>query len=48
MPDYEKPFEVVADTSKYATSAVLLQARRPITFDSRKFNKAELNYTISK
>ena len=47
MPDYEKPFEVVADASKYATGAVLLQAGRPIAFDSRKFNKAELNYSVS-
>ena len=28
-------------------SSVLLQEGQPIAFDSRKFNKAELNYTMS-
>ena len=47
MPDFSKPFEVVADASKYASGGVLLQEGQPIPFDSRKFNKAELNYTVS-
>ena len=47
MPDFSKPFEVVADASKYASGGVLLQEGQPIAFDSRKFNKAELNYTVS-
>ena len=47
MPDFSKPFEVVADASKFASGGVLLQEGQPIAFDSRKFNKAELNYTVS-
>ena len=47
MPDFSKPFEVVADASKYASGGVLLQEGQPIAFDSRKFNKAEINYTVS-
>ena len=47
MPDFSKPFEVVADASKYASGGVLLQEGQPIAFDSIKFNKAELNYTVS-
>ena len=47
MPDFSKSFEVVADASKFASGGVLLQEGQPIAFDSRKFNKAELNYTVS-
>ena len=47
MPDFSKPFEVVADASKYASSVVLMQEGWRIAFDSQKFNKAELNYTMS-
>ena len=47
MPDFSKPFEVVADASKFASGGVLLQEGQPIAFDNRKFNKAGLNYTVS-
>ena len=47
MPDFSKPFEVVADALKYASDVVLMQEGRPIAFDNRKFNKAKLNYTVS-
>ena len=47
MPDFSKPFEVVADASKFALGGILLQEGQPIAFNSRKFNKAELNYTVS-
>ena len=47
MPNFSKPFEVVADTSKFASGGVLLQEGQPIAFDNRKFNKEELNYTVS-
>ena len=47
MPNFSKPFEVVADASKFASGGVLLQEGQPIAFDSRKSNKAELNYTVS-
>ena len=47
MPDFSKPFEVVTEASKYASGAVLMQESWPTAFDSWKFNKAELNYTVS-
>ena len=47
MPNFSKPFEVVANASKFASGGVLLQEGQPVAFDNRKFNKAELNYTMS-
>ena len=47
IPDFSEPFEVAADASKFASGGVLFQEGQPIAFDSRKFNKAELNYTVS-
>ena len=47
IPDFSKPFKVVTDASKYALSGVLMQEGRSIAFDSWKFNKAEMNYTVS-
>ena len=47
MPDFEKPFEVVADASDLALGAVLLQEGHPIAFESKKFTPAELNYSTT-
>lgn len=47
MLDFSKPFEVVADASKFTSSGVLLQEGQPIALNSREFNKAGLNYTVS-
>ena len=47
MPDFERPFEVVADASDLALGAVLLQERHPIAFESKKFTPAELNYSMT-
>ena len=47
MPEFSKPFEVVADATKVASGSILLQEGQPIAFDNRKFNKAELNYIVS-
>ncbi len=44
MPDFTKPFEVVADASKVAIGAILLQDGKPISFESRKLTPAECNY----
>lgn len=43
-----KPFGVVANASKNASGTVLMQEGQAITFNNRKFNKAELNYMVSK
>ena len=47
MPDPSQPFEVVADASKTAVGAVLLQNGHPICYASRKFIPAELNYSVT-
>ena len=47
MPNFDKPFEVVADASNTALGAVLLQDGHPIAFESKKFNAAELNYSTT-
>jgi len=44
MPDFTKPFEVIADASLFALGALLLQDGKPIAFESRKFAPAECNY----
>ena len=47
MPDFSKPFEVMANASKFASGGVLFQEGQPIAFNSRKFNKPQLNCTVS-
>jgi transposase InsO family protein len=47
MPDPSRPFEVVADASKTAVGAVLMQDHHPICYASRKFIPAELNYSVT-
>eukprot|EP00775_Hariotina_reticulata_P000440 gene440-700_t len=44
MPDFEKPFEIVADASNTAVGATLLQDGKPIAFESRKLTPAEVAY----
>ena len=51
MPDQSRPFQIEADTSKYATGAVLTQTvangdRHPVAFLSKTFTEAERNYEI--
>ena len=51
MPDQTRPFQIEADTSKYATGAVLTQLdangnRHPVAFLSKTFTEAERNYEI--
>ncbi len=46
MPDYEKPFELIADACGFGVGAALLQQGRPIAFLCRQFNAAERNYGV--
>jgi RNase H-like domain found in reverse transcriptase/Integrase zinc binding domain len=43
-PNFNKPFEIHTDASKYQLRAVILQDSKPIAFDSHKLSKAQLNY----
>lgn len=49
LPDFEKPFELVADACQTppAIGAVLLQEGRPCAYISRKLNDTEANYSVS-
>jgi hypothetical protein len=44
MPDFNKPFEVIADASKDTLGCILLQEGRPVCFKSRKLSPAECHY----
>ena len=46
-PDEAKPYQVITDASDYGLGAILLQEGRPVAFESRKLNSAELNYTVT-
>ena len=51
MPDQSRPYQIKADTSKYASGAVLTQMdsngdRHPVAFLSKTFTETEQNYEI--
>jgi hypothetical protein len=43
-PDESLPYEVVTDAFDLGLGGVLLQEGQPVAFESKKLNKAELNY----
>jgi hypothetical protein len=47
VPDFSKSFVVTTDASDLGLGAVLEQDGRPVAYESRKFNAAELNYTVT-
>lgn len=47
FPQFDKPFEIHTDASKYQLGAVVAQQGKPIAFFSRKLNSAQLNYTTT-
>lgn len=51
LPNFDKPFAICTDASKYSLGAVLVQEdetgfQHPISFASRKLNKPEINYSV--
>ena len=46
-PDFNKPFVIHTDASKYQIGAVISQDEKPMAFYSRKTNKAQKNYTVT-
>ena len=42
-----EPYELIADACGTGIGAVLMQHEQPIAFESRKFNSAEQNYTVT-
>ena len=47
-PDFNKLFEIHTDASLCQIGAAITQDGKHVVFYSRKLNKAQLNYTISK
>ena len=46
--DFEKPFDLYTDASDLQLSATLGKEGKPISFYTRKFNSAQMNYTVGK
>ena len=46
-PDFNKPFDIHTDASKFQLGAVISQNQKPIAFYSRKLNHAQTRYTMT-
>jgi RNase H-like domain found in reverse transcriptase len=45
FPDFNKPFHVYTDASKYQLGSIIMQDDKPLAFYSRKLNPAQKRYT---
>ena len=46
-PKYRDPFDIHTDASDYQIGGVVSQNNKPIAYFSRKFNTAQINYTVT-
>ena len=44
-PNFNKPFEIYTDASKYQLGAVITQENKPVAFFTRKLTDAQTRYT---
>jgi Reverse transcriptase (RNA-dependent DNA polymerase)/RNase H-like domain found in reverse transcriptase/Integrase zinc binding domain/Chromo (CHRromatin Organisation MOdifier) domain/gag-polyprotein putative aspartyl protease/Integrase core domain len=47
LPDTRKPFQVISDASVNGTGAILMQDGKVCAYHSKKFSRAEYNYTTT-
>jgi hypothetical protein len=45
FPNFNEPFHIYTDASKYHLGAVIMQNNKPLAFYSRKMNEAQKRYT---
>jgi hypothetical protein len=45
FPNFNEPFHIFTDASKYQLGAVIIQDNKPLAFYNRKMNEAQKRYT---